>query len=91
MNVFSSYNKKVAAQLAAEATVAARRQDAADNLAVRQLSDIRKTLPASRELPPELQAALPPTSPLKKVSNYTPWIFGGVAAILVGGYLWSRR
>jgi hypothetical protein len=87
LNLFSSYTRELQAQQVAEAQVRARKQDAADDVVIKQLSDIRKTLPV--ELPPELAAALPPASlpvPTRRTptrTNYVPYAVGGIAALAV--------
>jgi hypothetical protein len=84
INLFSSYTRELTAQQVAADQVRQRKQDAADDVVIKQLSDIRKTLPV--DLPPELSAALPPASlptPTRKPAapNYLPYAVGGLAAL----------
>lgn len=84
INLFSSYTREINAQLTAAAQVAARKQDEADAVALKQIDDLRSALPT--ELPAALKAALPPKVAPRAANadapNYTPLVVGGGLAAL---------
>lgn len=90
LNPFKGYQKKLALYQQAEANVAARKLDQADEVAAKQLDDLRRAIPVA--MPAELKAALP--APLPKGASTTgnrTLVLAGSALLALGAMAYLLR
>jgi hypothetical protein len=86
LDIFKSYNKKVAAQLDAAATVQARRQIAADDVAATQTAAVESMRPIN-----QVPVSAPKVAPAPAAKSYWPYAAGAAAVLALLFIMGNRR